>query len=95
MPPKPFAIVEASARIRSSVRDITCLENVRTVPASLAFDGISKNAPAAATTPGVAENCPTGNPGALCIAKTLSHGNCSKSPSSIIAFAPPMPSSAG
>ena len=40
-------------------------------------------------------NLPTGSFGRLWMPKIASHGNCSKRPSSIIARAPPSPSSAG
>ena len=49
----------------------------------------------AITGPALTANVPSGNPGQLCNPNTASIGNRSNSPSSIMRFAPPPPSSAG
>ena len=52
--------------------------------------------PAGHHRPDLTANLPTGNRGRLWMPKIASHGNCSnRGPSSIIAWAPPSPSSAG
>ena len=72
-----------------------CPASGRAPCAPLPVTVMSKKAPPAIIAPVRMANLPTGRPGRLCMPKTASHGKRSNSPSSIIASAPPRPSSAG